>query len=131
MPPAKKRAIVSAVLKAAGEVSPEWRAPSSCWRSAAGSTCSRIWRRRSARRCARLKAIVPAEVVTAAPLSDAQRAALAAARSPRRRALTVTMDARVDPAIVGGVIARVGSVVFDGSVTTQIERMRQRLIEER
>jgi len=41
------------------------------------------------------------------------------------------MDARVDPAIVGGVIARVGSVVFDGSVTRQLERLKQRLIEER
>jgi F-type H+-transporting ATPase subunit delta len=41
------------------------------------------------------------------------------------------MDARVDPAIMGGVIARVGSVVFDGSVTRQLERLKQRLIEER
>jgi F-type H+-transporting ATPase subunit delta len=35
----------------------------------------------------------------------------------------------VDPAIIGGVVARVGSTVYDGSVTTQLARMRQKLVE--
>jgi F-type H+-transporting ATPase subunit delta len=39
----------------------------------------------------------------------------------------VRLTERVDPAIVGGVIARVGSLVFDGSVTRQLERLRQKL----
>jgi F0F1-type ATP synthase delta subunit len=34
----------------------------------------------------------------------------------------------VDPSIVGGVIARVGSTVFDGSVTRQLEIMKTQLI---
>jgi len=42
----------------------------------------------------------------------------------------VTMSEQVDPAIIGGVVARVGSVVFDGSVTRQLERLRDRLRAE-
>ena len=35
----------------------------------------------------------------------------------------VTLTERVDPSIIGGVVAKVGSVVFDGSVTRQLERL--------
>ena len=40
-------------------------------------------------------------------------------------------DARdhVDPAIIGGVVARIGSTVYDASVTRQLEKMKQRLVE--
>jgi F-type H+-transporting ATPase subunit delta len=73
--------------------------------------------------------ILPAEVVTAAPLSEASRQKLAAALG-RATGSDVTLTERVDPAIVGGVVAKVGSVVFDGSVTRQIEKMRQKLLAE-
>jgi F-type H+-transporting ATPase subunit delta len=39
----------------------------------------------------------------------------------------VRLEARVDPAILGGVVARVGSVVYDGSVARQLERMKDKL----
>jgi len=71
--------------------------------------------------------IVPAEVVTAAPLETTHRASI-------RRALAqatgsdVRLTERVDPSLVGGLVARVGSLVFDGSVTRQVERLRQRLL---
>jgi F-type H+-transporting ATPase subunit delta len=42
---------------------------------------------------------------------------------------TVTLDAKVDPSIIGGVVARIGSTVYDGSVTRQLEKMKQRLVE--
>ena len=32
--------------------------------------------------------------------------------------------------MIGGVTARIGSVVFDGSVTTHLERLRQRLHQQ-
>jgi F0F1-type ATP synthase delta subunit len=35
----------------------------------------------------------------------------------------------VNPSIIGGVIARIGSTVYDGSVTTQLQKMKQRLVE--
>ena len=53
--------------------------------------------------------IVSADVVTAAPLTDASRAALSAALG-RATGKSVTITERVDPAIVGGVVARVGYV---------------------
>ena len=67
--------------------------------------------------------------MTAVPLADDSRAALAAALG-RAAGAHVTMTERVDPSIIGGVVAKVGSVVFDGSVTTQLARMRQKLVAE-
>jgi len=42
---------------------------------------------------------------------------------------TVSLRTKVDASIVGGLVARVGGTVYDGSVTRQLERMRQRLVE--
>ncbi len=72
------------------------------------------------------KKIVPAEVVTASPLSAENRAAVGKALGSATGS-EVRLTERVDPDIVGGVIARVGSLVFDGSVTRQLERLRQKL----
>ena len=41
----------------------------------------------------------------------------------------VMVSTRVDPGIIGGVVARVGGTVYDGSVTGQLARMRQKLVE--
>jgi len=71
--------------------------------------------------------ILQADVTTAVPLTAEASAALAAALG-RATGGTVKIDAHVDPAIVGGVIARVGSTVFDGSVTRQLEIMKTQLI---
>jgi len=72
------------------------------------------------------KKIVPAEVVTASPLSDASRSALKQALGAAT-GRDVTITERVDPSIVGGVVARVGSLVFDGSVVRQLDKLRQKL----
>lgn len=71
--------------------------------------------------------VMQAEVTTAVPLSAETTASLAAALG-RATGGTVKIDARVDPAIVGGVVARVGSMVFDGSVTRQLEMLKTQLI---
>jgi F-type H+-transporting ATPase subunit delta len=71
--------------------------------------------------------VVPAEIVTAVPLPDGRRAALAAALG-RAAGLDVLVTERVDPAIIGGVVARVGGVVYDGSVARQIDRVREQLL---
>jgi F-type H+-transporting ATPase subunit delta len=60
------------------------------------------------------------------PLDQSKRDAIAAALG-RATGMQVTLSERVDPEIVGGLIARVGSVVFDGSVLRQVERLRDRL----
>jgi F-type H+-transporting ATPase subunit delta len=75
-----------------------------------------------------LRRVMTAEVTTAEPMGESQRAAIAAALTKASGA-EVTITEKVDPNIVGGIVARMGSVVFDASVVTQIERMRQKLIE--
>lgn len=71
--------------------------------------------------------ILQAQVTTAVPLTSEASAALSAALG-RATGGTVKIDAHVDPSIVGGVIARVGSIVFDGSVTRQLEILKTQLI---
>jgi F-type H+-transporting ATPase subunit delta len=41
----------------------------------------------------------------------------------------VVLESRVDPSIIGGVITRLGSMVYDGSVTTQLQKMKEALVE--
>lgn len=72
--------------------------------------------------------VVRAEVVTAGPISDDRVAALQQ-QLARVTGRTVTMNTRVDPAIVGGVVAKVGTTVYDASVATQLAKMRDRLVE--
>jgi F-type H+-transporting ATPase subunit delta len=44
---------------------------------------------------------------------------------------TVVMTAATDPAIIGGVVAQIGSTVYDGSIRRQLEKMREKLTEGR
>lgn len=72
--------------------------------------------------------IVRASVTTAAPLSTDRAKALQDGLS-RATGKHVTLDRQVDPAILGGVVARIGSMVYDGSVTRQLERLKRTLVE--
>jgi F-type H+-transporting ATPase subunit delta len=67
-----------------------------------------------------------AEVRSAVPLSDAQRTRLEVALS-RATGRTIEAKVVVDPTIVGGVIARVGDLVFDGSIASRLEDAKQAL----
>ena len=72
--------------------------------------------------------VVRAEVTTAAPL-PADRAQAMARGLAEVTGKRVSMTPRVDPTIIGGVVARVGSVVYDGSIVRQLERLRDELTE--
>jgi F-type H+-transporting ATPase subunit delta len=72
--------------------------------------------------------IVRAEVVTAIPLAQ-DRAAVLQRKLAAVTGRTVNLEARVDPSILGGLVARVGTVVYDGSIATQLAKMRERLSE--
>lgn len=72
--------------------------------------------------------IVRGEVITATALPADKLRAIEAGLQ-RATGLTVVLESRVDPSIIGGVITRLGSTVYDGSVTTQLEKMKQTLIE--
>jgi len=70
--------------------------------------------------------VVRAEIVTAVGLPGDRVSALqqGLARATGRE---VHLESRVDPSIIGGAIARVGSTVYDGSVTRQLEKMKETL----
>jgi F-type H+-transporting ATPase subunit delta len=72
--------------------------------------------------------VIHAEVTTAAPLSP-ERVSELQQRLARTTGRTVMMTTRVDQAIIGGVVTRIGSTVYDGSVATQLARVRDRLSE--
>lgn len=70
--------------------------------------------------------VVHADVTSAAPLSAEQKVALAGSLS-KVTGKNVELSVSVDPALMGGVVATIGSTVYDGSVRTQLEKLRQDL----
>src|SRR5262245_20500691 len=70
--------------------------------------------------------VIKAHVVSAASLDGAQRARLQSALAART-GRTVELEVSVDPALIGGAVATVGNVVFDGSLRTQLAQLRNAL----
>ena len=70
--------------------------------------------------------VVGAQVRTAVELSPEQRQNLQD-RLERYTGRSVRLETQVDASVRGGVIARVGDTVFDGSINTHLDRLRQRL----
>jgi len=71
--------------------------------------------------------IVQVTITSASELSEAERESVAA----RFRQLTgkqVELDFRIDNGLVGGMMAQIGSTVYDGSVRESLARMREQLI---
>jgi len=62
------------------------------------------------------------EVVSAAPLTDAQQQRLAAALKQRLQR-DVQLHCSVDPSLIGGAIVRCGDLVIDGSVKVRLARL--------
>jgi F-type H+-transporting ATPase subunit delta len=73
--------------------------------------------------------VVRAEVTTAETLT-ADREAAIGERLTRATGRQVMLTTRVDPSIIGGAVARIGSVVYDGSLAAQLTRMRERLARD-
>ena len=69
---------------------------------------------------------IQATVVSAATLTDEQRARLTALLSATL-GKTVALDAREDPEIIAGMIVRVGDQVIDGSVRTRLGALQRQL----
>lgn len=72
--------------------------------------------------------VVQAEVTTSAPLPPEQMAQLQE-RLGSMIGRRVTLTTKVDPALIGGMVTRIGSTVYDGSVASQLAALRQRLTE--
>jgi len=73
--------------------------------------------------------IVDAEVTSAMPMDDAMqertRAALMQLTGKEVRA-----SFNVDPSLVGGLRARIGSTIYDGSVRGRLDRLREHIVKE-
>jgi F-type H+-transporting ATPase subunit delta len=69
-----------------------------------------------------------AEVRTAVPLGAEQRKRLASALE-KATGKRIELKVVVDPDVVGGVVARVGDQVIDGSVRRRLELARERMSE--
>ena len=72
--------------------------------------------------------VVRAQVTTAMPLGTDRAKAIEASLA-RVTGRTVRLATAVDPTIIGGVVARIGSTIYDGSVTRQLQKMKARLVE--
>ena len=70
-----------------------------------------------------------ARVVSANPLGDAQRERLQTALAART-GKQVELEESVDPSLLGGAIATVGGLVFDGSLRTQLQQLRTSLSKQ-
>ncbi len=66
-----------------------------------------------------------AEITSALPLSDAEKETVRTEIIAKTGSQTVSF--RVDPAILGGLVVKVGDKVLDGSVAGQLESLRQSL----
>jgi F-type H+-transporting ATPase subunit delta len=67
------------------------------------------------------------EVTTAIPLDEQEKERLA------RRLTEITgkhihLDARVDPAIIGGLVARIGDTLIDGSTRVKLHNLKRELL---
>jgi F-type H+-transporting ATPase subunit delta len=66
-------------------------------------------------------------VTTAMPLAPEERASIAADLQ-RITGKRILLEERVDPAILGGVVARVGDTLIDGSVRRRLHLLREQIV---
>ena len=63
-----------------------------------------------------------AEVTSAMPLDDTQIAALKA-KLAKRAGRDVTLDVKVDPSLLGGIVVKLGSQMIDASIKTKLNTL--------
>jgi F-type H+-transporting ATPase subunit delta len=70
---------------------------------------------------------VRAEVTSAKSLDAASLESLRAHLQNITKARQVVVTTHIDPSLIGGIVTRIGDLVLDGSVRTQLELLRERL----
>lgn len=73
------------------------------------------------------KGIVRVDITTAEPL-DAEAQALVRRQLSQMLGKDVQLRPTVDPEIIGGIVARIGDQLIDGSVINQLRNLRARLV---
>ena len=71
--------------------------------------------------------MLTADIVSASPLDERRRDRLRRALSDRT-GCEVRLEVHVDSDLVGGVVAKVGNLVFDGSIRCQLQQLREDLV---
>jgi len=74
------------------------------------------------------KGIVAARVTAAHALSDEELSRLRASLS-EATGKAVTLEVRTDAGLLGGLVVQVGSTVYDGSIRSQLDEVKRRLVE--
>jgi len=75
------------------------------------------------------KGIVRADVTVAAPLAPHHESALREALAGVTSGKTVDLEVKVDPAIIGGLVVKIGSRMLDASLKTKLNSIRTRMKE--
>jgi F-type H+-transporting ATPase subunit delta len=73
------------------------------------------------------KGLVRAEVTTAAPLSDGYYARLQT-QLEKMTGKKVVVERRTDPALIAGVVTRIGDRILDGSLRTRLQSIKDSLM---
>jgi len=128
IPAAKKRAVVEALFARGGQVSPLLGKTVALLADRDRLTLLPELATAFERRLMDHRQVVRASLATAVEMPPERIAALkdGLAQATGR---DVQLETRVDPGLVGGAVARIGSTVYDGSVTTQLEKLKRSLIE--
>jgi F-type H+-transporting ATPase subunit delta len=77
----------------------------------------------------RRSGVVTAQVTTARPLSSDAQEALRA-RLGQLTGSRVRLQFEVDDELIGGVVTRIGSTLYDGSVRGRLQQIKQRMVGE-
>jgi F-type H+-transporting ATPase subunit delta len=72
--------------------------------------------------------LVVAQVISASPLDPGREDRLRRALS-QRTGSEVRVEVTLDPDLIGGAIAKVGDLVIDGSIRTQLSQLRANLMK--
>ncbi|HSP07542.1 MAG TPA: ATP synthase F1 subunit delta [Acidobacteriota bacterium] len=75
-----------------------------------------------------MQGIVVVEVTTARRMDPDEQRGLAA-KLEDLTGKKVQLENRVDPGLIGGVVTRIGTTLYDGSIQAQLEQMKLRMVQ--
>lgn len=71
--------------------------------------------------------VVSANITSARELSEAQKSEMRASLE-KLTGKQINLEFKTDESLIGGIVTRLGSTVYDGSVKTQLQELKQQLI---